>query len=115
MNRNKVERIRESVEQAKAGPDRRPRYSEFVKSTAQDLLSSGMKAAELANLTGISRASLFQWSKRKASRHKRKRFRSLSVEPRSPVSTGLRIVLTSGVLIECPSVDCLKAILESLP
>jgi hypothetical protein len=110
MNKNKIEEIRKSVEQSPKTAGGRHRYSEAVKTAVRELLADGVKAAELANLTGISPATLFQWSKPR----RRKRFRRVEVVTEGASLPGLRIVFPDGVSIECPSIACLKGVLESI-
>lgn len=108
MSPKKIAKIRKSVEEGKEAGGR-ARYSEFVKSSAQQLLREGMRPTELSNSTGIGRATLFQWSRSLG----KKKFRRLKVSTdKSQQAVELKITLPSGIHIECSSVAILKSILE---
>jgi hypothetical protein len=67
-----------------------------------------MPLSELANGSGISRASLANWTKKKP----KNKFRKLKATPMAARPSPIKIVLLSGVSIECADFALIKSILE---
>ena len=109
MNPNKIAEVRKLVEQSQQS-GKRPHYSEAIKTLAKSLLRDGVTRSELMSATGISRATLANWSG-----PAKQNFRKLKAVP-TPASqvAPIRLSLSNGVSIELSDVALLKSILEQL-
>ncbi len=109
MSPRKISKIREEVLSAKSSNGKPVRYSEKIKKSVLEMLSSGLRPGAVAKLTGLNPPVIFKWSRRYGNE-----FRTVKVSskiPRAEVST-IHIVTPHGVRIECSSVMWLKEILE---
>ena len=104
MNKE-IEKIRAAVNALKRGGGR-PRYSEEIKAAVREFYRGGMSMAELTNQTGISHGALFTWL-----RSSRRKFHAVKVEAPIMPAVPLRVVLPSGVSIECVSLEALQSVL----
>jgi hypothetical protein len=103
----KIEKIKAAVIALKRGAGR-PRYPEEIKSAVRDLYRGGMGMAELTNQTGISHGALFAWLRSSAKR----KFHAVKVGASLAPVVPLRVVLPSGIFIECASLEVLQGVLE---
>ena len=108
MNSNKLAEIRKLAEQGRETGNR-PHYDKEVKVLAKALFKSGVTHSELANATGICRATLVNWEKE----NRKNKFRELkAVDGPEDRQIQLKIVLPNGVVIVVLDVSLLKSILE---
>ncbi len=103
----KIEKVRASVAAIKRASGR-PRYPKEIKGAVLELYRGGVGMAELANQTGISHGTLFAWLRGPAKR----KFHAVKVEVPPRNAALLRVVLPSGVSIECASLEVLQRVLE---
>ena len=106
MNPNKITEVRKLVEQSQQS-GKRPHYSDAIKMLAKSLLRDGVSRTEITAATGISRATLANWSG-----PAKQNFRKLKAVPPAPQSVQLKVSLPNGVGIELSDVSLLKSVLE---
>lgn len=106
-----IKKIRSAVLRAKRNGGGRTRYPDFIKSAAAELVRDGQSPQELARLTGIGLSTLFKWSQIPSHEH----FRKIAQvpEPMTYIDT-FKVILPTGVCVECSSESALKKIVEWL-
>ncbi len=109
MDQKIIAKIRSAVAAAKSSGGARPRYSEKIKVAVVEACRSGVRASEVARLTGLSGATVFEWVKRNGDR-----FRAVRVSPIASESAPIYVHVPGGVRIECSSSHQLREVLESL-
>ena len=110
MNQKKIEKVRAAVDALKQGGGR-PHYSKEIKATVLELYRGGAGMAELTNQTGISHGTLFAWLRNSSAKRK---FHAVKVGAPIIGAAQLRVVLPSGVSIECASIEALRCVLASI-
>lgn len=111
MDKRLIAKVKQAVKVAREQSTGRIRYSEFIKSSVRELVSAGVRKSELSGLIDVGVPTLSMWTKSEISNYRRVK---VIAETKASAPEKFRIILLSGVLIECGSVTSLKSLLEVL-
>ncbi len=110
-NQNKeIKLIRDHVEKSKKLRERRPHFSKEMKESVVALLQSGIPAADLARMTGLSISSLSRWGSKPTVFHKVTKQKSLKAV--SINDFNFKLMLPNGIVLESSSEAIFKKLFE---